>query len=378
MKQQGLFLFLAMQIAFKSIPTFETKFYPFASLRAPQDLRLAYFTIKERWEELFKLFSLESITWVDEQEADYIIHPFFIPELAVLQNDHWYLKNLFVGEEEVFHCVNNKVTEKLESVLVLTDLISVLKSLKVIIELDAFLLSRNYESVKPKRVNSTETSSENCFFGQNVVLNHCVLNTKNGPILIGDNVQINEFAVIYGPAVIQANSTIGPHTYLRQNVVVGKNSIVCGEVKNSIVMSNSNKGHYGYLGDSIVGEFCNLGAGTTTSNLKNNFSPISVYSKEKDELVKTQSNKLGSFIGDFSMTAVNSVLNAGTSVGVHSHVFGNHPLPKYFKDFSWGVEETYSADKWQQTSKNLLLHKGLDESEINELIGKLGFLFTEL
>jgi hypothetical protein len=116
---------------------------------------------------------------------------------------------------------------------------------------------------------------------------------------------------------------------------IGPNCTVGGEIKNSILFGFSNKAHDGYLGDAIIGEWCNLGAGTTNSNLKNNASDIKVYTPSGQISVGL---KCGVMMGDYSRTAINSSINTGTVIGVCCNVFGNGLTPKYVPSFSWGSD----------------------------------------
>jgi UDP-N-acetylglucosamine diphosphorylase / glucose-1-phosphate thymidylyltransferase / UDP-N-acetylgalactosamine diphosphorylase / glucosamine-1-phosphate N-acetyltransferase / galactosamine-1-phosphate N-acetyltransferase len=255
--------------------------------------------------------------------------------------------------------------------------ISILNNTTNLIAIDFFLLKSMFSSKRPILINSTVHGLENCFFGNNVKLKHCVIDASKGPVIIGDDVEVMEFSVIHGPAVIGARTSIKPHAYLRNNCIIGENCVVAGELKNTIILSNSNKGHSGYIGDSIVGEYCNIGAGTTTSNLKNNFSNIKVYSVSTKKFEISETQKLGCLMGDFSMTSINTLLQGGTVIGVHSHVFSSAVCPKYFPDFSWGKDHKYHPLKWRQTATNLLLHKHTSQADILGIMAKLEDIYNQ-
>jgi hypothetical protein len=125
---------------------------------------------------------------------------------------------------------------------------------------------------------------------------------------------------------------------------IGPNCVVGGEIKNSVFFSNSNKAHDGYVGDSVIGEWCNMGAGTSNSNLKNNASSVFVYTPDGPVNVGI---KCGVFMGDYSRTAINTTINTGTVIGVSCNVFGNGLTPKYIPSFSWGSDgvDRYQFDK---------------------------------
>jgi UDP-N-acetylglucosamine diphosphorylase/glucosamine-1-phosphate N-acetyltransferase len=147
-----------------------------------------------------------------------------------------------------------------------------------------------------------------------------------GPFAMGEGACLKMGAKVYGA------TTLGPRC------------VVGGEVKNSVLFGYSNKAHDGYLGDSVIGEWCNLGAGTTNSNLKNNASEVKIWTPQGE---MNAGNKCGVMMGDYSKTAVNTAINTGTVIGVCCNVFGTGLTPKYIPSFSWGSEgvKRYAVEK---------------------------------
>jgi UDP-N-acetylglucosamine diphosphorylase/glucosamine-1-phosphate N-acetyltransferase len=201
------------------------------------------------------------------------------------------------------------------------------------------------------------------YIEKGVSIKHCFMNTDAGPIYLGKNVQIQEGACLRGPLYIGENSIIKMGATIYGSTIIGSNCLIGGEIKNSILMDNSNKAHYGYLGDSIIGEWCNLGAGTSNSNIKNNASDVLV------QLPSKQINaglKCGLLMGDYSKAAINTSFNTGTVVGISCNVFTKGLTPKFIPNFSWGVNgEKYifekaikDIEKWMEL-KNVAL-KTLD------------------
>ena len=354
-------------------------FNPFFRLRSFHQYELGYYKIWQRWALFFKSQFNEKVEIVeDPTEADAIINPLFI--IAFDTKKISYTKGHNISFEDTpiltFKSATNSIA--VTEGLLIENIHHLLSSLNTIITLDFELLNSFEQYLSDKLSEVKIHNKSKCIIGNGSRLRNSVLDATNGPIIIGENVEIKDFAVIEGPIIINSNSVIMPNTHIRSGSIIGKKCTIGGEVKHSLIQSNSNKGHYGYLGDSILGEYCNLGAGTTTSNLKNNFSTISYFSPKEEKMISSESNKLGSFIGDFSMTAVNTVLNAGTVIGVHCNIFGIEKTPKFVGDFSWGLEEDYKDGLWQKTSKQLLINKGASESEINELIDNLGSLFEKV
>ena len=144
-----------------------------------------------------------------------------------------------------------------------------------------------------------------------------------------------EGSCLRGPLSVGEGATIKMGTRIYGATTIGPNCVAGGEIKNSVLFGNSNKAHDGYLGDSVIGEWCNLGAGTSNSNLKNNASDVMVYQPTG---LNNVGLKCGVVMGDYSRTAINTSINTGTVIGVCSNVFGNGLTPRYIPSFSWGSE----------------------------------------
>ena len=164
-----------------------------------------------------------------------------------------------------------------------------------------------------------------------------LLDATMGPVMIGNNVTIESHVVLEGPLFIDDDVMVRSFTRIRGGSSIGKGCKVAGEISRSIIHPFSNKQHEGFLGHSVVGSWCNLGAGTTTSNLKNNYSPVKV--QVGNQLVDTGSLFFGSVIGDHTTTAIGTMLNTGTVVGVGCNVFGAGFPPRYIISFQWGGAE---------------------------------------
>jgi UDP-N-acetylglucosamine diphosphorylase / glucose-1-phosphate thymidylyltransferase / UDP-N-acetylgalactosamine diphosphorylase / glucosamine-1-phosphate N-acetyltransferase / galactosamine-1-phosphate N-acetyltransferase len=225
--------------------------------------------------------------------------------------------------------------------LALHNPIDILKHTKEILQFDILTQKTSPSTTLPKTIITTNT--KDFFIDKTAQIHTSFMNTEAGPIYIGKNVQIQEGACLRGPIYIGKNSIIKMGATIYGTTIIGANCIIGGEVKNSIIMDNSNKAHYGYLGDSIIGEWCNLGAGTSNSNLKNNVSDINI------QLGKNKINagkKFGLLMGDFSKSAINTSFNTGTVVGISCNIFAKGLTPKYIPNFSWGVDgEKYIFEK---------------------------------
>lgn len=180
-----------------------------------------------------------------------------------------------------------------------------------------------------------------------------VLDASQGSILIGSNVTIQPHSTIIGPVIICHDSLIKAGAKIFGGTTIGPVSKVGGEVENAIIQGYSNKQHDGYLGHSFIGEWCNLGAGTNTSDLRNDYGNVGV--KIENTNIDTGSMFVGLMMGDHSKSAIGTQFNTGTTVGVHCNVFGAGFPPKWIPNFSWG-----SADKMIRHA----LDKALNVAEI--------------
>lgn len=162
-----------------------------------------------------------------------------------------------------------------------------------------------------------------------------VVDTSKGSVLILDNAVIEAGSVIYGPAVIGKGSRVKAGAIIYPNVTVGDYSTVCGELNNTVIWGNSAKGHYGYLGCAVLGEGCNLGAGTSNSNLRNDWNTVKLYSYVDNNFRNTGLLKCGVFIGDHSMLGISSKISTGTVIGVGTQIAMSNFIPTFVRDFSW-------------------------------------------
>ena len=218
------------------------------------------------------------------------------------------------------------------------------------IRADVELLAGARKFQKISKTNQL-TARGDVYVEKGAVMEHCVINAAEGPVYIGKDALVMEGSLIRGPVSIGEGAVIKMGTRIYGATTIGPRCIAGGEIKNSVMFSHSNKAHDGYLGDAVIGSWCNLGAGTSNSNLKNNASAVLVWSP------KGQVNaglKCGMLMGDYSRTAINTSINTGTVIGVSVNVFGAGLTPKYIPSFSWGSEgiNRYTFDKALQDIGN--------------------------
>jgi UDP-N-acetylglucosamine diphosphorylase/glucosamine-1-phosphate N-acetyltransferase len=211
---------------------------------------------------------------------------------------------------------------------------------------------------------------ENIFIEAGARLSHCLLNASTGPIYIGRNAEIMEGALIRGPFAACEGSTVKMGAKIYGATTLGPYCVAGGEIKNVVFLGYSNKGHDGYLGDAVIGEWCNLGAGTSASNVKNNAGIVQVYHPASGGYLPA-GLKCGLLMGDYSRSAINTSFHTGTVTGISCNVFGDGPPPKYIPDFSWGQDGRvrYAWDKALRDIGNWKKMKGqaVREDELKAL-----------
>ena len=212
---------------------------------------------------------------------------------------------------------------------------------------------------------------ENIFVEEGVKIRAAILNAEKGPIYLGRNSEVQEGSILKGPLALGEGAVINAGARLRGDNTIGPYCKVGGEIGNSILMGYSNKGHDGYLGNSVVGEWCNLGADTNTSNLKNNYAPVKVWSHAAQRFVNTGQTFCGLLMGDHSKAGINTMFNTGTVVGVGANIFGAGFPRQFVPSFSWGGPagfETFKLDKFTEVAERVLARRGLGYDAVEQAI----------
>ncbi|MFN8243431.1 MAG: putative sugar nucleotidyl transferase [Ferruginibacter sp.] len=347
--------------------------HPFTYTRHIADIRIGILTIREKWERMLKLpsFNKWEDSWLDDEQSiridnrfaddtGLLIHANVLPTAAIISQ----IRKLAPGE---FLSVKNeggiafKFSKKEISG---ADKIRIRRSIDFAGEVKAIhypwqlfqlndwairedfkLLTARRKTAKWSRTNKI-IAPQHVFLEKGVQMEHCILNAEAGPVYIGRNATIMEGSLIRGPVAIGEMATVKMGTQLYGATTIGPHCVAGGEIKNSILFGYSNKAHHGYLGDSVLGEWCNLGAGTSNSNVKNNCSEVK-YWVDADKKELAAGMKGGLLMGDYSRSAINTSFNTGTVVGVSCNVFASGLTPKLISNFSWGCDgiERYSLEK---------------------------------
>ncbi len=327
--------------------------YPFAAVRSLVHIRVGILTILEKWQFAFPnkiyLSSEQAQNNIDITDA-IKIPANIIPSLT-------YLKRLNEN-------VNN--IERTEDCKTLLHPWQIFEFNDWAIRQDFQLITANRKSEKISDDNGT-ICPENIFIEAGAKINYSIINACDGPVYIGNNAEVFEGCMIRGPFALCNDSRLKMGTKIYGATTLGPHCLGGGEIKNSVMMGYSNKSHDGYLGDSVIGEWCNLGAGTSNSNLKNTAGTIKVWNNYESTFVE-MGNKCGLLMGDYSRSAINTSFNTGSVVGVCCNIFGNSFPSKYIEDFRWGSER-YIFEKAIRDINNWKKLKGFEitQTEIDSL-----------
>ncbi|MCK5781681.1 MAG: GlmU family protein [Flavobacteriales bacterium] len=219
---------------------------------------------------------------------------------------------------------------------------------------------------------------ENIFIEEGAEVEFAILNAKDAPIYIGKDAKILENVSVRGGLALCEGAVIKMGAKVYGATTIGPYSTLGGEVKNVVLAGYSNKGHEGYLGNSVLGEWCNLGADTNNSNLKNNYSEVKAWSYSEGKFISTGLQFCGLIMGDHSKAGINTMFNTGTVVGVSANIFGSGFPRNIIPSFSWGGASktvTYRTNKAIETAKLVTIRKGIEFTEIDERIFE--YIFEE-
>lgn len=232
-----------------------------------------------------------------------------------------------------------------------------------ILEQDFKLITAGKKSQKLSDTNILIGPLNQLYLEEGAVVEGSILNTTNGPIYVGKDAEIMEGSVVRGGLALKEHAALKLSTKVYGPCTLGPHCKVGGEINNATFQAYSNKGHDGFLGNASIGEWCNLGADTNSSNLKNNYGNVSTYSYEQKAEIKTDVQFMGVCMGDHSKCSINTMFNTATVVGVSCNIFGSDFPPKFIPSFSWGGSEgfvKFKLEKAIEYSNNMMNRRGLN------------------
>ena len=357
---------------------------PFTYTRPVAEIRIGILTIREKW-EFFLGFTTTTIT-EEYLEAKYpmlelneniLINASFLPTKNLVNQVRKLSKNqaIFQGEQIVAFFTSdtqeNVDFDSYEQLKFQEDLIQIKHTSDIFslndkaIQADFDLLTEGRTSQPiPDGVHTIQR--QNIFIEQGATVSYSSLNASKGPIYIGKDSEIMEGCLVRGPFALGESSILKMGTKVYGATTVGPFCKVGGEINNSVLFGYSSKGHEGFLGNSVLGEWCNIGADSNSSNLKNNYAEVKLWNYENERFTNTGLQFCGLIMGDHSKCGINTMFNTGTVVGVSANIFGSGFPRNFIPSFSWGGAAgftIYQMKKVIEVAKVVMKRRGLELSE---------------
>ncbi len=241
----------------------------------------------------------------------------------------------------------------------------------VVLKVDFEWITKGRTTQQISATNTVIGNVNQIFLEEGAQMEACILNTTSGPIYLAKEAEIMEGSVVRGGLALGEGATLKLATKVYGATTLGPHCKVGGEVNNVVFQAYSNKGHDGFLGNSVIGEWCNLGADTNSSNLKNNYSPVATYSYESQTIETTNIQFMGIMMGDHSKCGINTMFNTATVCGVSCNIFGGDFPPKFIPSFSWGGAngfERFDLQKTMQVAQAMMSRRHVGFTEGDQVI----------
>jgi UDP-N-acetylglucosamine diphosphorylase/glucosamine-1-phosphate N-acetyltransferase len=370
---------------------------PLAFTRNIADFRIGIFTISEKWQKFFNTkINHHSVDYLNQKfykkdfKADFWVNSSLIPDKKLFDSISKLKENqVLVKENQIiaFSSQNTSLIDKLEksnceiqdndllsseTLINYADEVFQIKNLWDIFQENGKAIQLDFELLGKKGIEGDVKHAtligENIYIHPTAKVTAAILNSESGPIYIGEGAEVMEGSVVRGPFALCDHAQLKLSTKIYGPTTIGPYSKVGGEVTNSILFGFSNKGHDGFLGNSVLGEWCNLGADTNNSNLKNNYSQIKLWNYKVRDYKNTGLQFCGLIMGDHSKSGINTMFNTGTVVGVSANIFGGGFPSKFIPSFSWGGSdglEPFNINKAIEVAQKVMERRNHQLSEID-------------
>lgn len=354
---------------------------PFTFTRPVADIRIGILTIREKW-EYFLGYTTTTITEdylsdkypMVEMENNILINASFLPNAELAERIKSLEENQAIfKDDQVIAFYTKEAQEDIDfsnyEAIEFNDEVLTIENTWDIFKKNGSAIQDDYEAITHGRTSQAIPNSvqvlgaENIFIEEGASLQFVTLNATNGPIYIGKNAEVMEGSVIRGPFALCEGATIKLASKIYGPTTVGPYSKVGGEVNNSVLFGYSNKSHDGFLGNSVLGEWCNIGADSNNSNLKNNYAEVRLWSYETENFAKTGLQFCGLMMGDHSKCGINTMFNTGTVIGVSANIFGSGFPRNFVPSFSWGGSSgftTYNTNKAFEVAEVVMSRRNVD------------------
>jgi UDP-N-acetylglucosamine diphosphorylase/glucosamine-1-phosphate N-acetyltransferase len=382
-------------------PAHRDSLKPFAWSRPVSSFRIGILTIAEKWgrrlnaevsnslpEYLSPKFTLKVA------DKNFLVQSHLLPSKQLVE----IIEKLDVGEllinkdtwiaahftkEQTFEFLSNKDISTFKTQQVDDYLVRGIHNLWEIFQWNEFELNADYDLITEGRISevpdpSNKITGERIFIEEGARISNSIINTTTGPVYIGAHAEIMEGCMIRGGLALCENAQLKMGAKIYGATTIGPESRVGGEVNNSVIQGYSNKAHDGFLGNSVIGEWCNIGADSNNSNLKNNYDEVKLWSYAAKRFVPTGSIFCGLMMGDHAKCGINTMFNTGSVVGYGANVFGDGFPRQYIPEFAWGGAggfTTFQLDKFYQTANAMMHRRNLNFNNLDERIA--AYIFEE-
>jgi UDP-N-acetylglucosamine diphosphorylase/glucosamine-1-phosphate N-acetyltransferase len=364
-------------------PEYRINLLPLTFTRPVGDIRIGIFKIVEKWEKYlgtslsFKTENYLSKKFILNEQNDNIYLNGSVCPTAELLLEISKLENgtALVQQDTLIAYRNEAKTKK-----AFTGELTILRKTWDIftnngkeLRQDFDLIKKSGKSIGISDPHTKVYNPDNIFVEEGAKVFAAILNAEFGPIYLGKNSEVQEGAMVRGAFALCEGSVVNMGGKMRGDNTIGPFCKVGGEVSNSVMFAYSNKAHDGFMGNSVIGEWCNFGADSNTSNLKNNYANIRVYSYREKDFVDSGRQFCGLVMGDHSKSGINIMFDSGTVVGVNASVYGTKYSPKFIRSYSWGdIEDlqTFRLDKALEVAEKVLARRNIQLTEIDREILK--------
>lgn len=381
MNQSSITLFDDLQI--------REQLLPFTYTRSIADIRIGITTILEKWISFFEssTFYIKTedylqMRYISCSTSSLFINACVIPDealvtaISALKDDQYLTKRQYtiaIADTDSMNLSDKVAVEYAGDVLMIEQPWDIFKKNEAVLTADFYRLTKGRVSQPLSTTNTLIGDDSRLFIEEGATIEAAVLNTNSGVIYVGKEAEIMEGTVVRGPLAMCEHSAIKLAGKIYGATTLGPHVKVGGEVNNSVIFGYSNKGHDGFLGNSVIGEWCNLGADTNNSNLKNNYGEVKVWSYAKAHEINTGLQFCGLMMGDHSKCGINTMFNTGTVVGVSANIFGAGFPPKHIPSFSWGGAEEmvdFDFEKAMEVAERMMERRHITLTEIEKNILK--------
>lgn len=372
--------------------------FPFTFTRPVSEIRVGILTISEKWEKWLKVpVSFQTEEYLSEKypltvaTENMVINGSYLPSKALIEA----IQNLKMGEALMdgenyvayttddphkFFSSEDYVTVHFKSdCTIIKNTWDIFSNNAAALQADFDVLTQGRKSQPISDTNKVK-SPENIFIEEGATVEFCILNASTGPIYIGENALMMEGCMVRGGLALCENAILKMGAKIYGAVTAGPGCKLGGEVNNAVLFANSNKGHDGFLGNSVIGEWCNIGADTNTSNLKNNYAPVRLWNYQTEGFAKTGLQFCGLMMGDHSKCGINVMFNTGTVIGVSANIFGSGFPRNFIPSFSWGGASGFTAfrtNKAFEVAEAMMKRRNMEFNDTEAKILEHVFEFTQ-